>query len=213
MNEIGYYEEFSKKMTQYLHSYLGEKYTVRYACNKTLDLIIADLENQLGAAIKSQNSYIPKLKVDIVFAVSDQEKKVRLILIEAKYLNQLSLKDYSQLVGYLQVAKVIDLGLLLLIQRGISANSLSNDFQEIIRLRKLPMNWFIDLPKTNERCGFETGIISYLPGGHIDWIDTRDINGVSSFSQLTEILTRHKTAIEPPNTEQQSASPLPSGLP
>ena len=187
-NEISYYEEFSKTFTQYLNTYLGDSYSVYYSCNKTLDFIVSDLEKLSGLTIKEQGTYIPKLKVDIVFAICKPSQKVRLILIEAKYLNQLSLKDYSQLVGYLQVAKTIDLGLLLLIQKGMSSNKLSNDFQEILRLKKLPMDWFIDMKKINQQYNFKTGIINYLPAGGIDWIDTADINGISSFQELAEIL-------------------------
>lgn len=187
-NEISYYEGFSKKFSQYLSSYLGGNYSVFYACNKTLDFIVSDLEKQSGVAIKEKGTYIPKLKVDIVFSIVNPDTKVRLILIEAKYLNQLSLKDYSQLVGYLQVAKTIDLGLLLLIQKGMSSNKLSNDFQEIVRLKKLPMDWYIDLKKINQQYNFKTGIINFIPVGGIDWIDTKDVNGISSFKELAEIL-------------------------
>lgn len=187
-NEISYYEEFSKKFSQYLSTYLGDNYSIFYCCNKTLDFIVSDLENQSGITIKEEGIYIPKLKVDIVFFIINPDKTKRLILIEAKYLNQLSLKDYSQLVGYLQVAKTIDLGLLLLIQKGMSPNKLSNDFQEILRLKKLPMDWFIDMKKNNEQYNFKTGIINYLPAGGIDWIDTSEINGISSFEEIAKIL-------------------------
>lgn len=187
-NEISYYEEFAKKFSQYLSSYLSVDYSVFYSCNKTLDFIVSDLEKQSGITIKEEGAYVSKLKVDIVFSIINPDKKVRLILIEAKYLNQLSLKDYSQLVGYLQVAKTIDLGLLLLIQKGISPNKLSNDFQEIIRLKKLPMDWYIDIRKINQQYNFKTGIINYIPAGGIDWINTADINGISSFEELAEIL-------------------------
>lgn len=188
LNEISFYEEFSKKFTQYLNSYLGEGYRVYYSCNKTLDFIVSDLEKLSKTTIKVQGTYIPKLKVDIVFAICSPNRKIRLILIEVKYLSHLSLKDYSQLVGYLQVAKTIDLGLLLLIQKGLSSNKLSNDFQEILRLKKLPMDWFIDMKKINEQYNFKTGIINYLPAGGIDWIDTKQIYGLSSFEELAEIL-------------------------
>ncbi len=187
-NEISYYEEFSKKFSEYLNTYLGDSYRVFYSCNKTLDFMVLDLETQSGIEIKVEGSYIPKLKVDIVFSIINPSNRVRLILIEAKYLNQLSLKDYSQLVGYLQVAKTIDLGLLLLIQKGNSPNKLSNDFQEILRLKKLPMDWFIDMKKINEQYNFKTGIINYMPVGGIDWVDTAEINGISSFQELVEIL-------------------------
>jgi len=188
VNEISYYEEFSRKFKQYLQTYLESDYSVYYSCNKTLDYIVSDLERLSGVVIKEEGVYIPKLKVDIVFAICCPNEKVRLLLIEAKYLNQLSLKDYSQLVGYLQVAKTVDLGLLLLIQKGNSNNKLSNDFQEIIRLKKLPMDWFIDMKKINEQYNFKTGIINYIPAGGIDWINTSEINGISSFEELADLL-------------------------
>lgn len=184
MNEISFYEEFSKKFSQYLTTYLGEKYKVFYSCNNTLDNLISNLENSCGQKIRPDNVYIPKLKLDIVFAICSDNRPPKLILIEAKYLHQLSLKDYSQLVGYLQVAKTIDLGLLLLIQKGASINKLSSDFQEIVRLKKLPMDWVIDLKQFNETHNFKTGIISFVPNNGIDWLDTKDISGISSFDEL-----------------------------
>lgn len=189
MNEISYYDEFSVKFSSYLKSYLPQSYSVYFSCNKTLDNIITDLEEMSGLSVRESNTYIPKLKVDIVFLISGVNIKPRLILIEAKYLNQLSLKDYSQLVGYLQVAKTIDFGLLLLIQKGLSVNKLSGDFQEIVRLKKLPMDWIINLKKSNENYQFKTGIINYTPGNGIDWIDTKELNGISSFDELAVILT------------------------
>lgn len=188
INEVSFYEEFSKKFSQYLSTYLGNEYTVYYACNNTLDNLISNLEKACGIKIKPDNVYIPKLKLDIIFAICGNNQVPRLILIEAKYLHQLSLKDYSQLVGYLQVAKTIDLGLLLLIQKGVTSNKLSNDFQEIVRLKKLPMNWIMDLRQFNETHNFKTGIISFVPNNGIDWLDTKEINGISSFEELTAII-------------------------
>lgn len=190
-NEISFYDEFSKRFRGYLSTYLGDNYGVFYSCNKTLDLIVSDLETQSGINIRKKGTYIPKLKVDIVFSVITPCQKTRLILIEAKYLSQLSLKDYSQLVGYLQVAKTIDLGLLLLIQKGVSRTKLSNDFQEIVRLKKLPMDWFIDMNKIDEQYCFKTGIINYLQGGPVEWVNTAEINGISSFEELARILVQH----------------------
>ncbi len=184
MNEISFYEEFSKKFSQYLIDYLGTDFTVYYSCNNTLDNLISNLEKACGIKIRPANVYIPKLKLDIVFVVCCESKKPRLILIEAKYLHQLSLKDYSQLVGYLHVAKIIDLGLLLLIQKGASSSKFSNDFQEIVRLKKLPMDWIVDLKQFNEKHNFKTGIISYVPNNGIDWVDTKEIFGISSYDEL-----------------------------
>ena len=189
INEVSFYEEFSRKFSQYLSSYLGTSFKVFYSCNNTLDKLISNLEIACGIKIEPNNVYIPKLKLDIVFAICKENQNPRLILIEAKYLHQLSLKDYSQLVGYLQVAKTIDLGLLLLIQKGATSNKLSNDFLEIVRLQKLPMNWMMNLQQINKTHSFKTGIISFIPSNGIDWLDTKETNGISSFEELTMLLT------------------------
>jgi hypothetical protein len=190
MNEISYYKEFAEKFTTYLISYLGEEFKIFYSLNKNLDSMIEDLEQQSNVAISKGDTYIPKLKLDICFAIINKTDDVTLILIEAKYLNQLSLKDYSQLVGYLQVAKNISLGLLLLIQKGHSSNKLSNDFQEIISLKKLPMDWILNLKSIGEEHHFKTGIISYIPSNGIDWISTKELNGISSFEELKKQLNQ-----------------------
>jgi hypothetical protein len=184
MNEISYYKEFAEKFTTYLISYLGEDFKIYYSLNKNLDSMVEDLEQQSSVIISTGGTYIPKLKLDICFAIISKTDDVKLILIEAKYLNQLSLKDYSQLVGYLQVAKSIGLGLLLLIQKGHSSNKLSNDFREIVSLKKLPMDWILNLKSIGEEHDFKTGIISYIPNNGIDWINTKELNGISSFEEL-----------------------------
>jgi hypothetical protein len=186
MNEISFYKEFTDKFSKYLISYLGKDFSIYHSFNKNLDSMVEELEIQAGVTIRTKEDYIPKLKLDICFAILNKRKEVKLILIEAKYLNQLSLKDYSQLVGYLQVAKSISLGLLLLIQKGHSSNKLSNDFQEIVSLKKLPMDWVMNLKAIKEEFIFKTGIISYIPNNGIDWINTKELNGISSFEELFE---------------------------
>ena len=192
MNEISYYKEFAEKFTTYLISYLGKDFKIFYSFNKNLDSMVEDLEQQSKIIIAKGDDYIPKLKLDICFAIINKSNDAKLILIEAKYLNQLSLKDYSQLVGYLQVAKNISLGLLLLIQKGHSTNKLSNDFQEIVSLKKLPMDWVLNLKSIGEEHHFKTGIISYIPGNGIDWITSKELNGISSFEELiVEIMNKN----------------------
>lgn len=50
------------------------------------------------------------------------------------------------------------------------------------------MDWFIDMKKINEQYNFKTGIIYYFPAGGIDWINTTEIYGISSFEELAELL-------------------------
>jgi len=185
MKEIDFYEEFADKFIKYLKSYLDDSIEIAYSHNKSLDSMITEVCDLLEISNPFPNEYIPKLKLDILFGIK-QANKIHFILVEAKYLIQLSLKDYSQLTGYLQVAKNIGTGLLLLIVKGTSPNKLSSDFGEILKLNKLPMDWKVTVK--NSEYNFKTGILTYLPGNGINWIETNNINGISDFEQLIKII-------------------------
>ncbi len=186
MKEIEFYEEFADKFTKYLQGYLDDSFEIVHSQNKSLDSMIAEVCSSLEVSNPFLNEYIPKLKLDILFGIKRADK-VHFVLIEAKYLTQLSLKDYSQLTGYLQVAKNIGTGLLLLIVKGTSPNKLSSDFGEILKLNKLPMDWKVTVK--DSEYDFKTGILTYLPGNGINWIKTSNVNGISDFEQLVEIIT------------------------
>ena len=187
MKEIDFYVEFSEKFIQYLKSYINKNLEISYSVNKSLDSMINKVSNELKVKIDFENEYIPKLRLDILFAIKKGEK-VHLILFEAKYLKQLSLKDYSQLSGYLQVAKNISTGILLLIVKGSSPSKLSNDFNEIIQLKKLPMDW-TQIVSDNKYL-YKTGIMTFQPGNGIDWIDSKMINGISNYEELATIIEK-----------------------
>lgn len=187
MKEIDFYPEFSEKFVDYLKGYLPEGIRISYSCNKSLDTMIQEIESDLSIKVDFQNEYIPKLKLDVLFAF-EKEGKAHLVLIEAKYLSQLSLQNYSQLSGYMQVAKNISTGILVLINKGRSTNRLSNDFNEIIQLEKLPMDW-AQLVKSKEY-QFQTGIVTFQPGNGIEWIDTSELSGISNFQQLADLIEK-----------------------
>lgn len=187
MREIDYYNEFSEKFSNLLRSYLDDRFEIAYSQNKSLDSMIVEVCSFLDVSIPFSNEYIPKLKLDILFGIK-HSGRVHFILIEAKYLTQLSLKDYSQLTGYLQVAKNIGTGLLLLIVKGTSPNKISTDFGEILKLNKLPMNWRVTV--RDEKYNFKTGIMTYVPGNGINWIETKKANGISGFENLVDIITK-----------------------
>ncbi len=108
--------------------------------------------------------------------------------MEVKHLNQLGLAEYSQLVGYLQVAKDIKLGVLFIVLKPKSTSPLSNDFYEIIRTNNLPMGWKVILDKNKDTRDFKAGISYYVPNNGIEWIDTKELNGISSFEELAELM-------------------------
>lgn len=187
MNEVDFYQEFAEKFTKNIQAHLPPDTNVYFSTNATLDKLVHDISTQAGIEIPFNQEYIPKLKLDVVFGIVSGTK-CKLILVEAKYLSKLSLKDYSQLTGYLLVAKEIEIGLLLLVTKDYSHSKLSNDFNEIVSLGKLPMNWEMEIKDEMESFAFKTGIVYYQPGNGIDWVDTKKYNGISSFTELAKLV-------------------------
>jgi len=109
-------------------------------------------------------------------------------LLEVKHLAQLGLIDYSQLVGYMQVAKEIKFGVLFIVLMPKSTYALSNDFHEIIRTNNLPMEWRGLFDKKKDERDFKTGISYYVPNNGIEWIDTKALNGISSFEEFAKLV-------------------------
>ena len=185
MKETDYYEEFCIRFSKYIESYLPKEISFGYSVNKTMDSMVKEIENKLGIKIQ-YHGYIPKLKLDILFAFS-YKNKCCMVLFEGKYLRQLSLKDYSQLLGYLQVSQQIPIGILLLIKKGkTSGIYLSSDFNEILKLSQLPMKWEMNLENSNKISPFRAGILLFQPNNGIDWIDTNVSNGISSYVEMGE---------------------------
>ena len=185
MKEVDFYPEFSQKLSKYLESYLSQDIQFAYSCNKSLDSMINELSEKLNIVIDFNEEYIPKLKLDILFCFK-KDTRTCLVLFEAKYLKQLALSSYSQLTGYLQVAKNIKIGISLLIVKGTSPNKLSNDFNEIIQLKKLPMEWTQIQSIDGKKNTFKTGIMYYQPNSTINWIGTKKLNGISSFEDFAK---------------------------
>ena len=187
MKETDFYPEICSKFKKYLLSYLPAEAEIAYSYDKFLPNLIADVYRDL-AAVPKANSYIPKLKLDILFGIKIGEK-ISLLLFEVKYLKQLGLAEYSQLSGYLQVAKIIKLGLLFLVLKPGSSAPLSSDFNDLIRSQYLPMQW--QLLSSNEKDSFhyKTGISYYLPNSGIEWVDTKNLGGIFSFEDLAKELS------------------------
>ncbi len=191
MKEIDFYPEICNGFSKYLESYLPKNSKIFFSFNKLLPQMIDEIESKAGIQSKSSSVYIPKLKLDILFGIKIPNKiELVYILLEVKYLNQLSLADYSQLIGYLQVAKNIIFGILFLVIKPNSINSLSNDLQEILRTQNLPMEWKMHINKNiRDEYHFKTGISYYVPLNGIDWVNTNDVQGISSFKELADLIS------------------------
>jgi len=182
MKEIDFYPEICEKFKKYLITYLPNNVEINYSFNKLLPQMMDEINKKFDIS-ETDNSYIPKLKLDILFGIKISNEKLFYILFEVKYLKQLGLAEYSQLSGYLQVAKNIKFGILFLVLKPNSNSSLSSDFNEIIRTNNLPMKWKMMIDNSEE-FSYKTGISYYIPNNGIDWIDTKNIGGISSFEEL-----------------------------
>ena len=112
----------------------------------------------------------------------------KFILFEVKYANQLTLADVSQLIGYLQVAKNIKIGILLLVVKTKQNNMLSNDFSEIVQMKNLPMEWQVLLEEKEgtRRHNFEIGICNFVPNNGIDWLEIKGAKGIKNFKDISD---------------------------
>lgn len=192
MNEIDYYPELCEKLEKYLLSYLPANTSIKYSYNSTLATLVSEIEQGFNIKSSLSKSYLPKLKLDILFGIKSAEtKEIVFVLFEVKYLKQLGLAEYSQLVGYLQVAKQINFGILLVVLKSNSTSQLSNDFSEIINMKNLPMEWQLLFSSTDKQYSFKSGICYYTPNNGIDWINTREINGISGFDELAQLISNN----------------------
>lgn len=190
MKEIDFYPEICAKFSDYLISYLPNGSKIHYSYDKRLPQMIEEIEKKNEFKSTISETYIPKLKLDILFSIKlPSESDLKYILLEVKYLEQLTLAEYSQLIGYLQVAKKISIGIIFLVIKPDSSIPLSNDFQEILRTKNLPMEWMILLKnQVQEKFDFKTGISYYVPRNGVEWIDTHQVNGISSFEDLAKYI-------------------------
>ena len=185
MKEIDFYPDIARKFKQNIIS----KYPnldVAFSYNKELPQMVNEVENTLSFESCCKGAFVPKLKLDILFAIRNQlNNKSKLILFEVKYAKDLSLSNYSQLLGYLQIAKKIDTGVLFLVNKGgRSTNGFSNDFTEIVQANVLPMNWSVTECNDCTERHFQTAICQWYQGGRLMWTDASLLRGLSSIDEL-----------------------------
>ena len=186
--EIKYYPEICKLMRKYLTDALGYEYELACSMNKSLSSMRNEIHTQLGVPVGE--TYFPSLKTDIAFGIKSPQGNVALLLIEVKRGKTLGLMNFSQLVGYLQVAKHIKVGVLLLVNEGaVKGSPLSSDFSSIIDIEQLPADWQVMNRRSGNIHDFKTGICMYTVGNGIDWVDSDNCLGISSWEALKGCLT------------------------
>lgn len=183
--EVAYYPEICVKLAKYLKDCMPG-HRIAYSQNKNLSEMVKEIYDEFKIALPDK--YYPPLKTDIAFGVCDATGKVALMLIEVKRGTTLSLMNFSQLVGYMQVAKHVKVGLLLLVNEGVGGVHLSADFNSIITLGQLPACWDMNVEKPSGSYAFKAGVCAYIPGGTMQWVDSNQCGGISNWENLCSAL-------------------------
>lgn len=168
---------------------------IAFSEDRFLPEMIKEIEQALDGETLFHGEFIPKLKLDILIGIKfPGHRHISLVLFEIKYLSQLTLLNYSQLIGYLLVAQRIKLGVLLNVIKGTPASStFSEDFADIVVNHSLPMDVSIHNNSLHDDYGFKTGICSCIPNSRIIWEDLHDMNGISNWQQLVELCEIHSS--------------------
>ena len=187
--ETDYYGRICQKIELHLSTAVGADFRVAAVDNTTFPTLkdqVANICSRLG--VKSLSDQFPQIRTDICFGVLDRSNNVKFGIIEVKGpAKTVGLAEFSQLIGYLQVAQTIEVGLLLLIVDQPPPSILTADLSAVINTGRLAAKWTVLLGgDENRRLNYETGICSYEIDGSIDFVNTSGIDGFSSWIGLAE---------------------------
>lgn len=189
MKEVDFYQEIAELVSDWLQVHLPPQMTIAYTHNqrttKNLRAMVRDLEEQLG--IGASDEYLPELAIDALIGVCSPEGNVTYVVLEIKYQKAVSLMEFSQLVGYLQMGRHAHTGLLISVVPP-EASAISSSFKREISGGVLPMSWSITPHNGDEAIDFKAGIVTYPIGGQARFIDAASCGGVSSPEELSKVL-------------------------
>ena len=198
LREVDFYHEIAEKCVKKLSAELDDEYQIGFVHNQMpgnseLRAMVRTLKDQFG--IREDSTYVPSLKVDILIGVWHPRQQLKLMLIEVKYANSLALVDYSQLIGYMQVAQVVPVGLLVIVpKRGRS--EISADFRNYIDMGRLPMLWISPASPMDKLVHLKTGIATYVGGGEFRLENTSASGGLSSWGTVAHSICSTELTLE-----------------
>lgn len=189
-NERSHYNALGSIFEIEVRSSLGSDWSVS-CVNNTGPSNLRDQVNQIcrQLGLPLSGNLFPAILTDVVLGATNGDGKLRLAMIEVKGpAKSVGLVDYSQMVGYLQVARRIEVGALLLIEQGAIPSPVSGDLKKLINSGRLLVNWRVSSTAFEEHRNFNAGICSYVPGGFIDWIDLKSMSGISGWTDLANAI-------------------------
>jgi hypothetical protein len=190
--EVDHYDEICKLVIDSVSSALPSDWRCAIVNNQSCPNLRQQIKN-LCAQLKIQDLSLdfPIVLPDIVLGICDPQGRLRLAMFEVKGpANSMSLTDYSQMIGYLQSAEKINIGVLLLIESRSTEAPTSTDLQRVIDGGWLLANWTCISNMSGRSHKYRSGITWYSPGGNIEWASLAPVGGISNWSEfLTELTT------------------------
>lgn len=189
-NERSHYNALCSIFEIEVRSSLGRDWDV-CCVNNTGHSNLRDQVDQICRQLELplSGNLFPAILTDVLLGTTNGDGKLRLAMIEVKGpAKSVGLVDYSQMVGYLQVARLIEVGALLLIEQGAIPSPVSTDLKKLINSGRLLVNWRVSSTVFEEHHNFNAGICSYVPGGFIDWIDLKSMSGISGWTDLANAI-------------------------
>lgn len=186
MKETDFYPVLGQRFQRELLAHLPEESKVVFAMDAFLPDLLRTVKNELNEELDVDIEQMPKLKLDILIGVKVPDRSPNMIIVEVKYLEQLSLAHYSQMVGYLQVQKKIRFGILALVAKAPASSMLSSDFSTLIQMKNLVTEWEM-ITRAGDRSDsyfFNTAICRYTPNNGIDWMQPHEPNAIGCVEQL-----------------------------
>lgn len=185
--ETDYYGRICSRVESHLSTALGAGFKIAAVDNKTAPTLkdqVSQICSRLG--IESQGDRYPQIRTDITFGVIGSSNELRLGIIEVKGpAKTVGLSEFSQLIGYLQVAQFIEVGVLMLIVDQMPTTILTSDLSSVISTGRLAAKWTVFLASDKNRVfNYETGICAYEIDGSIDFVNTSGIDGFSSWLDI-----------------------------
>lgn len=182
--ETDYYGRICGRVESHLSTALGTGFRVAAVDNKTAPTLrdqVAKICSRFE--IDSQGDKYPQIRTDITFGVIGSSNELKLGIIEVKGpAKTVGLSEFSQLIGYLQVAQSIEIGLLMLIVDQMPPTILTSDLSSVISTGRLAAKWTVYLGSDKKRVfTYETGICAYEIDSSIDFVNTSGIDGFSTW--------------------------------
>lgn len=180
MSEYDYYRPIADKILKESRAFTDLKIDCVFSGTREMNRMVRELAEKLSC---KHDHYYPEITPDLLIGIK-KEDRLEVCMVEIKNKSNVGLNEYSQLVGYLSVSRIIKTGLLVLVPLDSSKPMLSNDFSKLIETGKTSMCWEEKNCGSGDRFEHKVGLLKFIPLNGFIWENTSRSNGISSFDEI-----------------------------